>query len=483
MSAGGPPPVRASANGSGPDPADGSKGDATVADRTQVDSPDPEAAGAMDVAAPSHDEPAGASGNGEVVATADDQVDLERPDETAGIAQPDGRADGEGSDDSTEADQVDDAVEAAASDDEEPAANAGPESVSVAAAAADDETVEQTGDRAPDPIEVASRFAESVPEPASLFVRPDKARPSSAVVPEQVAVELPTLAPVDEVTMPEMASMVPEPDLHLRPAFQQHQYGTVSAFRAEDTAGATVPISPGWPGTAPIAEPYAPTSEDNTPSAASASQEATAGSASAYPEPVPLAPARPVPVPPVASEPIASRSATVTPLSPTPTRPPLESPPAPQPSTPAPETRRPPGPAPAPTPTPSRPTQPRRRPRRARLRLSRVDPWSVAKIALLFSVAMAITTLITVSLLWGALNLMGVFTDVGQTVSEVTGSTNGGGIDVETMLSLSRVLKFATIIVTLQAIVLTCLATLAAFLYNASSGLVGGVEITLSEAE
>ena len=105
------------------------------------------------------------------------------------------------------------------------------------------------------------------------------------------------------------------------------------------------------------------------------------------------------------------------------------------------------------------------------------------KIAFLFAVAMAITTLITVALLWAILNMMGVFSDVGQTVGEITGSGNGGGVDVETMFSLSRVLKFTAIIVVLQAIVLTCLSTLAAFLYNASSGLIGGVEITLTESE
>lgn len=499
-SAGGPPPVRASANGSGPDPADGSKGDATVADRTQVDTPDPEAAGAVDVA-PSHDVPAKASDNGEVVATADDQAGLEHRDEVAGVEQPDGRAD-EVSDDTAEADQVDDiseseaardpvvaeaeaaeteadAVEPMPSDDGE-AADDESEPVSAAVAEAG-ESKKQAGERSPDPIEVANRFAESAPEPASLFVRPDKARASSAVVPEQVAAELPTLAPVDEVTMPGMAAMVPEPDLHLRPAFQQHQYDTVSAFRREGTVGATEPISPSWPGTQPVTEPHAPSGDDGT-ATASAAPDAEAPSAAAYPAPVPPAPARPVPVPPPPSEVLTNRG-TVTPLSPAPTRPPVESPPEPQPSKAAPETQQAPAPGPAPAPTPTRPTQPRRRPRRARLRLSRVDPWSVAKIALLFSIAMAITTLITVSLLWGALNLMGVFTDVGQTVSEVTGSSNGGGVDVETMLSLSRVLKFTTIIVILQAIVLTCLATLAAFLYNASSGLVGGVEITLSEAE
>ena len=470
MSAGGRPPVRASANGSGPDPVDGSKGDATVADSTQVDSPDAEAAGVVDVA-PTDGELVGASDNG-AAATADDRADdagVEQPDDAVDVEQPDDATEAEQPDDATEADRADaddehaDADdEHADADDEQAAAKSDPESVSAATQAHEPEQ-ERAGDNSPDPIDVANRFAESAPEPASLFVRPGKAPALSAVVPEQVSAELPTLASVDEVTMPEMASMVPEPDLHLRPAFQQHQYDTVSAFRRERPGGEAVPISPSWPQTQPIAEPNVPTSD-----------EGTAISAPAYPAPVPPAPARPVPVPPAAAEPIADRAATVTPLSPPPTHPPLESPPAPQPPARS---------APAPEPTPSRPAQTRRRPRRARLRLSRVDPWSVAKIAVLFSIAMAITTLITVALLWGVLNLMGVFSDVGVTVSEVTGSSNGGGVDVETMLSLSRVLKVTTIIVILQAIVLTCLSTLAAFLYNASSGLVGGVEITLSEAE
>jgi Transmembrane domain of unknown function (DUF3566) len=463
MSAGGRPPVRASVNGSGPDPVDGSKGDATVADSTQVHSPDAEAAGVADVA-PIDGELVDASDNG-AAATADDRTDdagVEQPDDAVDVEQSDDAVDIEQSDDATEADRAGADDDQADADDEHAAANADPGSVSATTQAYEPEH-ERAGDSSPDPIDVANRFAESAPEPASLFVRPGKEPASSAVVPEQLSAELPTLASVDEVTMPEMASMVPEPDLHLRPAFQQHQYDTVSAFRRERPGGEAVPISPSWPQTQPIAEPNVPTSD-----------EGTAISASAYPAPVPPAPARPVPVPPVAAEPIADRAATVTPLSPPPTHPPLESPPAPQPPARS---------APAPGPTPSRPAQTRRRPRRARLRLSRVDPWSVAKIAVLFSIAMAITTLITVALLWGVLNLMGVFSDVGVTVSEVTGSSNGGGVDVETMLSLSRVLKFATIIVILQAIVLTCLSTLAAFLYNASSGLVGGVEITLSEAE
>src|SRR5262245_63611193 len=110
MSGGGPPPVRASTNGSGPDPADGSKGDATVVENTKVDSPDAEAAGPVD-AVPSSDGSAGAGRGNEIAApaddqsfddqTADDQPDGEQPtaaeqpddqtgDVAADVAEPDG---------------------------------------------------------------------------------------------------------------------------------------------------------------------------------------------------------------------------------------------------------------------------------------------------------------------------------------------------------------------------------------------------------
>ena len=47
--------------------------------------------------------------------------------------------------------------------------------------------------------------------------------------------------------------------------------------------------------------------------------------------------------------------------------------------------------------------------RQARLVLGRVDPWSVMKLSFLLAIALAIVTLVAVSILWSVLDSMGVF--------------------------------------------------------------------------
>src|SRR3954451_4037181 len=46
------------------------------------------------------------------------------------------------------------------------------------------------------------------------------------------------------------------------------------------------------------------------------------------------------------------------------------------------------------------PTSPTRGPRRARLRLSRIDPWSVMKVSFLLSIAFGIVTVVSVFMVW-----------------------------------------------------------------------------------
>src|SRR5829696_160473 len=50
-----------------------------------------------------------------------------------------------------------------------------------------------------------------------------------------------------------------------------------------------------------------------------------------------------------------------------------------------------------------RPTPASRGPRRARLRLTRVDPWSVMKTAFLLSIAFAVVTVVSVAMVWQVL--------------------------------------------------------------------------------
>ncbi|MGW2742692.1 DUF3566 domain-containing protein [Streptomyces sp. NPDC001450] len=123
------------------------------------------------------------------------------------------------------------------------------------------------------------------------------------------------------------------------------------------------------------------------------------------------------------------------------------------------------------------------RTRKARLRVAKADPWSVMKVSFLLSIALGICTIVASAVLWMVMDAMGVFSTVGGTISEATGSNEANGFDLQAFLSLPHVLTFTTIIAVIDVVLATALATLGAFIYNLSAGFVGGVELTLAEDE
>ncbi|MFJ4329450.1 DUF3566 domain-containing protein [Streptomyces sp. NPDC088935] len=121
--------------------------------------------------------------------------------------------------------------------------------------------------------------------------------------------------------------------------------------------------------------------------------------------------------------------------------------------------------------------------RKARLRVSKADPWSVMKVSFLLSIALGICTIVASAVLWMVMDAMGVFSTVGGTIAEATGSNESNGFDLQSFLSLPNVLLFTTVIAVIDVVLATALATLGAFIYNLSAGFVGGVELTLAEDE
>ena len=120
--------------------------------------------------------------------------------------------------------------------------------------------------------------------------------------------------------------------------------------------------------------------------------------------------------------------------------------------------------------------------RRARLRLSRVDPWSVMKVSFLLAIAFGIVTVVSVFMVWSVLSAAGVWSSINNTVSDTLSSGNNTStFNIEDYLGMSRVLGFTMLVSVIDVILITAIATLGAFLYNMAASLLGGIEVTLAE--
>lgn len=119
-------------------------------------------------------------------------------------------------------------------------------------------------------------------------------------------------------------------------------------------------------------------------------------------------------------------------------------------------------------------------PRRARLRLTRIDPWSVMKTAFLLSVAFGIVTVVSVFIVWSVLGAAGVWESINATAQDILGE-EAGGFDVTSYIGTSRIMGFTMLVAAVDVVLLTAVATLGAFLYNMAAALLGGVEVTLAE--
>ncbi|WP_375424416.1 DUF3566 domain-containing protein [uncultured Friedmanniella sp.] len=123
-----------------------------------------------------------------------------------------------------------------------------------------------------------------------------------------------------------------------------------------------------------------------------------------------------------------------------------------------------------------------RRTRKARLRLSRLDPWSVMKTSFLFSIAAGIMLVVAVYGIWLVLSASGLFGSLNDIVGTLT--SNPGDTTpfrIEDYVNTQRVMGVAALVACIDVLIFTALATLGSFLYNLAATMLGGLEITLAE--
>lgn len=120
--------------------------------------------------------------------------------------------------------------------------------------------------------------------------------------------------------------------------------------------------------------------------------------------------------------------------------------------------------------------------RRARLRVEEINPWSAVRTAFLLGVAIAATIVVSFAVLYLFLSALGLFSAIDRVLGDVTGSGTGSTGVTET-LSLQRVITFSTLVGVFETIVITALAAVFAFIYNATVPFTGGLEVMLAEDE
>lgn len=122
----------------------------------------------------------------------------------------------------------------------------------------------------------------------------------------------------------------------------------------------------------------------------------------------------------------------------------------------------------------------RKKGRRARLTVKRIDPWTTLKFSFVYGLAGMVVLLVSVIVLYGVVDAMGVISSVRNFLGDVSGSSSSGS-SLAAWLGFGRVMLVTIIIGLINVVLFTAFATLTAFIYNVCTDIVGGVEVTLAE--
>ena len=120
-------------------------------------------------------------------------------------------------------------------------------------------------------------------------------------------------------------------------------------------------------------------------------------------------------------------------------------------------------------------------PVRAAMQIRRIDPWSALKVSLVLSVTLFFVWMIAVAFLYLVLGGMGVWAKLNSNVGDLLTSASGqaGG----ELVSSGTVFGGAALIGLVNIVLMTAMATVGVFIYNLTTDLVGGIEVTLADRD
>jgi hypothetical protein len=118
-------------------------------------------------------------------------------------------------------------------------------------------------------------------------------------------------------------------------------------------------------------------------------------------------------------------------------------------------------------------------PVRASMQIRRVDPWSTLKVSLVLSVALFFVWMIAVAFLYLVLGGMGVWSKLNSNVGDLLNNSGGGA----ELVSSGTIFGGAILVGLVNIVLLTAAATIGAFIYNLTTDLIGGVEVTLADRD
>lgn len=114
-----------------------------------------------------------------------------------------------------------------------------------------------------------------------------------------------------------------------------------------------------------------------------------------------------------------------------------------------------------------------------KVRITHLDPWSVAKSSFMLGITIAGVIIVASVALWLLLSASGVFEAITGLFQSVSGNSDSAGIS---FLSLGRLVGVSMVISAIEVVLLSVLSVIFAVLYNLSVGFTGGIEVSVTDS-